>query len=834
MRPDIPWNVAGIPMEAREAARAAARREGLSVGEWMTRRILRSFSDTTEAPMREAWSTNVSNFTAATEVRPSRRDTEEMLAHVARSESETGEVFRRIEEQLRGVARRLEAAERSQSENNRAMTKAASEINVTAREQAQAFDQLGNSVINLADRLDRVERQGASEGLRDAVKGLHQGLSRLADQISATATQSATQISALAGNLESVAGRIGEVRAEADNTHQTAELRMAQFDERIRALENLVQSGHAAVDRALTSLEARGADDTAAMKREADTASAISRLEDSVSKLRAPAADPALDRRLSGIEHTLSEIANRFDQPNKQSDAIENELRQLAQRIEATETAQRDSVAQLRAELNSVSGRTVEAAPHPAAEVVTHPVEEATPHHIAETIGPISVVEHPAAADETPPFINVLAPDVVLPHEERSGQFSNFDAADSAPLLEEDVPAEHVLPAEETVLADAEHAPDHTAFEADPFAVEAEAPAVEPAAPSTPDSYLAAARRSARDAAAQAESDLGSRIGGFSWGSIADDEEARSNTRKTYFVVAIIALVLILAIAAGAFLSQRIGTASPRSAAPLFHPQKTAPAANVAAPSQRASTAPVVNTVVVPTTGTPPVVTPAQPAGAASAPPAQAASIAPLDKLTALANSGNAKAELIVGLKYLDGDGVAVSEADATKWLGRAALAGQPVAQYRLGTLYERGRGVAADPVKSVHWYALAAQAGNRKAMHNLAVAYASGTGVAKNLPEAARWFAKAAALGLSDSQFNLAVLYERGLGVPQSLVDAYKWYAIAAAAGDTESKARIDALATQLSADDRAAAQRSVDAFHPQPLDAKANVPPQLSEITN
>ncbi|HEY2885102.1 MAG TPA: hypothetical protein VGJ08_07810 [Rhizomicrobium sp.] len=846
MRPDIPWNVAGIPMEAREAARAAARREGLSVGEWMTRRILRSFSDTAEAPMREAWSSNVSNFTAATEVRPSRRDTEEMLAHVARSESETGEVFRRIEEQLRGVARRLEAAERSQSENNRAMSKAASEINVTAREQAQAFDQLGNSVINLADRLDRVERQGASEGLRDAVKGLHQGLSRLADQISATATQSATQISALAGNLESVAGRIGEVRAEADNTHQTAELRLAQFDERIRALENLVQSGHAAVERALTSLEARCADDTAAMKREADTASAISRLEDSVSKLRAPAADPALDRRLSGIEHTLSEIANRFDQPDKQSDAIETELRHLAQRIEASETAQRDSVAQLRAEMNTVSSRAaaVETAPpevvtHPVAEAASHLDAEVAPHHIAETIGPVSVVEHPAIPDETPPFINVLAPDVVLPHEERSGQFSSFDAADSAPLLEEDVPtdAEHALPAEETVSADAD-ASNRAAFETDPFLPEAviETPAVEAAAPSAPDSYLAAARRSARAAAAQAESDIGSRIGGFSWGSIAEDEEARSNTRKTYFVVAIIALVLILAIAAGAFLSQRIGTASPRSAAPLFHPQKTAPASNVPAPSQRASTAPVVNTVVVPATeGAAPVANaPAPPAGGAGAPPTQTASIAPLDKLTALANSGNAKAELIVGLKYLDGDGVAVSEADAAKWLGRAALAGQPVAQYRLGTLYERGRGVAADPVKSVHWYTLAAQAGNRKAMHNLAVAYASGTGVAKNLPEAARWFAKAAALGLSDSQFNLAVLYERGLGVPQSLIDAYKWYAIAATAGDTESKARIEALATQLSADDRAAAQRSVDAFHAQPLDPKANVPPQLSEITN
>src|SRR5271165_3301687 len=48
MQPDLPWNVAGIPPEAREAARAAARREGLSVGEWLTRNILRSLTETAE------------------------------------------------------------------------------------------------------------------------------------------------------------------------------------------------------------------------------------------------------------------------------------------------------------------------------------------------------------------------------------------------------------------------------------------------------------------------------------------------------------------------------------------------------------------------------------------------------------------------------------------------------------------------------------------------------------------------------------------------------------------------------------------------------------------
>ncbi len=46
-----------------------------------------------------------------------------------------------------------------------------------------------------------------------------------------------------------------------------------------------------------------------------------------------------------------------------------------------------------------------------------------------------------------------------------------------------------------------------------------------------------------------------------------------------------------------------------------------------------------------------------------------------LDRLTALANGGNAKAETIVGLKYLSGDGVAANDAQAAKWLERAANA---------------------------------------------------------------------------------------------------------------------------------------------------------------
>src|SRR3954469_7986402 len=105
MRAELPWNVAGIPPEVREAARAAARREGLSVGEWLTRRILRSFSGMEEdvpydhrapsgAPL-DSWGMPPS---AA-----SRRDTDEMMARVGRSQSESNEAWRRIEDQLWGL-----------------------------------------------------------------------------------------------------------------------------------------------------------------------------------------------------------------------------------------------------------------------------------------------------------------------------------------------------------------------------------------------------------------------------------------------------------------------------------------------------------------------------------------------------------------------------------------------------------------------------------------------------------------------------------------------------------------------------------------------------------
>src|ERR1700729_1986004 len=145
MRAELPWNVAGISPEAREAARAAARREGLSVGEWLTRCILRSFSDLGEDAPPASYDRGPERGIpldpwALPPPSSSRRDTEDILNRVSRTEAESSDALRRIEEHLRSVSRRLDSAERSQSENNRPRNKAASKINIASREQAQVFD----------------------------------------------------------------------------------------------------------------------------------------------------------------------------------------------------------------------------------------------------------------------------------------------------------------------------------------------------------------------------------------------------------------------------------------------------------------------------------------------------------------------------------------------------------------------------------------------------------------------------------------------------------------------------------------------------------------------
>jgi len=142
-----------------------------------------------------------------------------------------------------------------------------------------------------------------------------------------------------------------------------------------------------------------------------------------------------------------------------------------------------------------------------------------------------------------------------------------------------------------------------------------------------------------------------------------------------------------------------------------------------------------------------------------------------------LAERGDSGAQSLLGLIYLNGNGVQRNDSEAIKWYRRAADQGNADAQLRVGDMYFEGLGVPQDYSEAGRWYRLAADHGNAFA------------------------------------QFNLAILYARGEGEPPDNILAHMWFNIAAAHLTTpvsrdRAIANRDAIAEKLSPDEIAKAQ--------------------------
>jgi localization factor PodJL len=197
--------------------------------------------------------------------------------------------------------------------------------------------------------------------------------------------------------------------------------------------------------------------------------------------------------------------------------------------------------------------------------------------------------------------------------------------------------------------------------------------------------------------------------------------------------------------------------------------------------------------------------------------------------LRSAALAGNPAAEFELAIRYAEGRGVPANAEEAVRWFERAANHGVAPAQYRLGSIYEKGQGVKKDLEAARRLYTSAAGKGNGKAMHNLAVLYAEGLNGDPDYRNASQWFRKAADHGIADSQYNLGILYARGIGVEQNLAESYKWFALAAQQGDQDAGKKRDDVAARLDAQSLVAARLAVQTWtaDPQPDEAVDVKPP-------
>jgi len=113
------------------------------------------------------------------------------------------------------------------------------------------------------------------------------------------------------------------------------------------------------------------------------------------------------------------------------------------------------------------------------------------------------------------------------------------------------------------------------------------------------------------------------------------------------------------------------------------------------------------------------------------------------------AAKGDAEAQLQLGLRYAEGDGVVQNDKEAAKWFALAAKQGLAEAQYHYGLALLQGRGVVQDYKAAFSWIEKPAKRGYAKAQYSLGELYRYGTGTVIDKARAYLWFNLAAAQGV-------------------------------------------------------------------------------------
>ena len=175
------------------------------------------------------------------------------------------------------------------------------------------------------------------------------------------------------------------------------------------------------------------------------------------------------------------------------------------------------------------------------------------------------------------------------------------------------------------------------------------------------------------------------------------------------------------------------------------------------------------------------------------------------------AQSGDVKAQTVLGMTYALGKATSQNHIEAAKWYRKAAEKGFTVAQYELGVAYDNGKGLKRNYAEAVKWYRKAAEQGFTEAQTNLGYAYEQGQGVKRDYAESIKWYQKAAEKGSIDAQFNLGLIYITGKGVAPDMVTAYMWFSLVSADGDPQAMRNVVQLKQRMTPDQIAQARNKI-----------------------
>ena len=416
MKPGIPWSIKGIEPELREVAKSAARRSGMTLGEWLNTAINeradtpavemavpsaapKTHSLISTHPIERAASrlediaeqlARISSRESDTAHRAMRKPEDRMefakvLSRVESNEKQTVEAFSAVNERLATISRqitRTPVAKPEESPGFQAMEKAVRNI-VEHLEVAdkRTRDNMKSLQDRMGDMAQRVATSNSEQLLRQApvFNQLEQRLSDLAKRVEQP--QPAQPSDQLRQEINSLSGRIDNVRQTSETLAtraqtqavQTAQAELRTIEERIMGLINeakqsisVNQVGPAELQRfrqEIDKIHARVESTAASPGNQQD----VTALKVAVEQLSTRVAQGQDQRPIADLDRKILEIAKKLEEAEAatkmlpQANDLERRFAELDQRLAqslANPSESNDAIAQKLVEVDERLGRT--------------------------------------------------------------------------------------------------------------------------------------------------------------------------------------------------------------------------------------------------------------------------------------------------------------------------------------------------------------------------------------------------------------------------------------------------------------------------------------------
>lgn len=408
MKPGIPWSVKGVEPQVREAAKEAARRSGLTLGEWLNTMIIDQAEEKNEAAGEahpEAGAAAPRDQAIPRDLPAAPRsirleDIARQLSALARQDRDTAAIRSyepsggrtRESMMLDRIADRLENNERQAVEAFTAMNERLSalgqQVNRVSKQAYPAkaadvpgFQALEQALRNIVDHMEVSEKR-----TRQSLKEMQD---RLGDMGRKVASADAMPIARSAPELERLESRLGELARRIDQSEDHAQSflpelvrkEMAGLTERIEtvrqtseALASKAQTGAVqAAKRELNDIERRIVD----LVKEAQTAlsgsgasaSELNRLRTELSginrRIDAVGEQSASARDVTDLRHAVEQLSARVAQgPDMKPLAeLDRKLADLARRLDQNQAENRANpqLAELERKLGELDRRVEDA-----------------------------------------------------------------------------------------------------------------------------------------------------------------------------------------------------------------------------------------------------------------------------------------------------------------------------------------------------------------------------------------------------------------------------------------------------------------------------------------